>query len=572
MKVLGVAVVMAFVLAACGQGGGAATVGGGTAAPPAAGGGTAAPPGAHDPRAYQSVPAGDWNTPFPEPVHITAISTQGINWHFVDGDTMQDSPWTRLFADELNVHVEYEWLSLDDYDTRFLMTVAADALPDVFFIPMAVQRTFNELQAAGTLLDLTHAWDNYTSERLRHHEVVDPLTFAVYKVDGRRYALPRMYYGQIDQPWHMWVRKDWHEAEGSPEIRTVADLENLAHAFINNHGANYGFSVDNNMQFLFRTAPMFGAYIGNVHDNAYFWRPDASGRLRPGIAFPEFMVALEYWQRWFAEGLISPEFVAMGPWDRVHEDVVNGVVGIQPWWQWWGSMNGGNIVTLQHEDAYFIPFNLPTVDGARPARGQIFFPNVGIIAAHRDFQNPGAWMKILSMVDHMQFSPDANLTAEQVHYFMADGREHGMGPTLKIIDPNADMLQLIYINEALRTGDASNLFTAGMNHKHNEIQQWLNYRYPPGSVRFFLQLGSPHSAYARSQHLFDNGWVVQNSLWGGPPNEFDQVGPIGDIILEEVMQIVMGINPVSHFESVLEQWYAQGGQIKEDAVNLHFGN
>jgi hypothetical protein len=55
------------------------------------------------------------------------------------------------------------------------------------------------------------------------------------------------------------------------------------------------------------------------------------------------------------------------------------------------------------------------------------------------------------------------------------------------------------------------------------------------------------------------------------PEEFDEAGSTGDIILEEVMQIIMGVNPVSHFESVLEQWYNLGGQIKEDAVNLHFG-
>jgi len=526
-------------------------------------------PAGHDPRAFQSVPAGDWNTPFENPVHITAVGTQGVNWHFEGNDDMHNNPWIRLYAEELNVHLNWEWLAIDDYPTRLNMAIAADDLPDIFHIPIDMPRTFHQLQAAGTLQDLTDPFNNYMSDRIRNFRDIDPDTFEVYTVDGRLYGIPRLYYGQIDQPWHMWIRKDWYEAEGSPEIRTVADLENLARAFMDNHGASYGFAVDNDLEWLFRMAPMFGAYIGDIHHNQYFWRPDDTGRLRPGIAFPEFMTALETWQRWFAEGLISADFVTMTP-TRAHEDVVNGLTGIQAWWQWWGWMNGPTIVGLQNNDAYFIPFNLPTVSGNEPARGQLFFPNRDVLVAHRDFENPAAWMKVLSLVDHMIFSPDANLNPDQLGYFMHDGREHAMGPSFKIIDPHADMLQMINVQRALDTGDTSELFTTGMQFKYTDSRAWLESQ-TPGGLGAFLQMGFAGSAYSRSQHLFDTGRIVQNSLWGMLPEEFDQAGSTGDLILEEVMQIIMGVQPVSHFETVLEQWYSLGGQIKEDAVNLHFG-
>ena len=575
LKVLALVIVLAAVLAACGQNGGGDAAATDTGAPAGQAAAPAGPEG-HNPRAYQPVPAGDWRTPFPYPVEFSIGSTLGVNWTFDGTDHMGDSPWTRLIANELNVHVDFPLLEMVDYDLQLQLAVAADNLPDVFFIPMGIQRLFNQLQAAGTLLDLTHAYQNYTSERIRNHELIDPYTIQAYMVDGRLYALPRYYYGQIDQPRHLWVRKDWWEAEGRPEIRTVADLENLARAFMQNHGALYGISADNELQFLMKTAPMFGAYMGNIHHSQYFWRPDDTGRLRPCISFPEFITALEYWQRWFAEGIISAEFTAMGPGDRVHEDVVNGLVGIQPWWQWWGWMNGHNIVQVQQDnDTYFLPFNFPTVDGARPARGVINFPNTGILAAHRDFQNPGAWMKALSLIDMMIFSPEgaASLDEAGFSYFFDGHREHAMGPTLKMIDPNADLLQFIYINRALETGDASPLFTTVMISKHNDIMNWLEHRYPPIALGAYLQLGFPESAYGRAQHLFDNGWIVQNAMWGPPPEEFDEAGLTGDMILEEVMLIIMGVNPPSHFtDVVLPNWYAQGGQIKEDAINLHFGS
>jgi putative aldouronate transport system substrate-binding protein len=317
---------------------------------------------------------------------------------------------------------------------------------------------------------------------------------------------------------------------------------------------------------------MFGAYVGNVHDNQYFWLPDETGRLRPGIAFPEFMVALEYWQRWFEEGLLSADFMTMDD-TRAHENVVNGLVGIQPWWQWWGWMNGPTIIGIQgSNDAHFIPFNLPTVEGDRPARGQVFFPGGDIIVAHRDFQNPAALMKVISMVDSLMFDPSAVLTEDDIRYLMTDGREQSMGPVFNILDPQADMIMMQYVQRAIELNDPSIL--AGPRHlsAFADSYNWLNYRYPISALGRFLQLGFPGSAYSRAQHLFDNDWIVRDGRWGAVPEEFALAGPTGDIILQEAMQIIMGIQPVSHWHTVMEQWYAQGGQIKEDAVNLHFGN
>ena len=526
--------------------------------------------GVQDGRAFQEVPEGPWYTPFANPVHITAVGNLGPHWTFLPGDDVNYNPWIRLYRERLNVYVNFEWTAIDDYETRLNMDIAAGNLPDVFHIPTANILLFNQLLDAGMLLDLTDAYHNYASQRIRDFELMDPYTIQGFMRDGRIYGLPRYYYGQIDQPWHLWIRDDWHRAAGSPEIRTVADLENLARYFMAEHGAAYGIAVENSLQWLFRTAPMFGAYIGNVHDHQYFWMPDETGRLRPCISFPEFMVALEHWQRWFAEGIISADFATMDN-HRVEEDIVNGLVGIQPWWQWWGWMNGPSIVALQSDDALFYPFNFPTIDGARPARGQIFFPNLGVIVASAEFQNPAALMKVLSLLDHYRFSPYANLTPEQLSYFMDQDREHSMTDTFSMIDPSTDMLQYIYVQEALRTGDDSRLFTTGMHQKFQQSLAWINNREPHG-IGAYLQMGTDRSAYARSQHLFDNDWIVQTALWGPIPPEFAEAGATGDLILEEVMQIIMGNRPVSHFETVLEQWYAQGGQLKEDIVNELFGS
>ena len=524
-------------------------------------------------REFVEPPPGHWDQPFPETVTITAAAPHGANWHFRGNDDVNNNPWTRLYLERLNVEVVFDWTIVDGYAERLNMQIAANDLPDVWSIGLdSDSRLFNQLQAAGTILDLTDAYRTYASQRIQDFELTDPYTIQNFMVDGRIYGLPRYYYGQIDQPWHMWVRKDWYEAEGSPEIRTVEDLENLMRAFMDNHDAQYGIGVNDNMQWLMRTAPMFGAYIGDIHENSYFWRPDDTGRLRPGISFPEFEVALENWARWFSEGFISPEFMMMlEHGGRAQEDIVNGVVGMHAWWQWWGWYSGPAIVdNLNNVDAYFIPLNLPTVDGAQPARGQIFFPNRDILVANANFQNPAAWMRVLSLVDHMIFSPDANLSQDELEYLMLEGMEHAMAFPFKMIDPQTDMLQYQHVLHALETGDTSELFTTGMQFKHRDSLAWINNHESHG-LGAYLQMGFDGSAYARSQHLFDIGRVVTTGMWGVAPPEFADAGATGDILMEEIMSIIMGNRPASDWPDILEQWYARGGQIKEDAVNLHFG-
>jgi len=66
-----------------------------------------------DPRAFQEVPDGPWNTPFENPVHITAVGNHGAHWSFAPGDDVGNSPWTRLFEEELNVVVDFLWTSVD---------------------------------------------------------------------------------------------------------------------------------------------------------------------------------------------------------------------------------------------------------------------------------------------------------------------------------------------------------------------------------------------------------------------------------------------------------------------------
>jgi putative aldouronate transport system substrate-binding protein len=250
------------------------------------------------------------------------------------------------------------------------------------------------------------------------------------------------------------------------------------------------------------------------------------------------------------------------------QDIVNGKVGTQPHYQWQGWHVGPNLVAAQGDDAYFIPFAFPTIDGSQ-VLGQVGFPNGDVIVVSKTCTNPAAVMKLLSYTDYIMFDPDTVLTEEEFKGFTDGQREHVPG-SVEIIDPMADMIQFEHVLHALQTGDTSALYTAGMQKKYGDSISWITEK-NSGGLGAYLQQGFEGCSYYNSKYLIDNDFLIRTNAWGPPPEEFDKTVNTIDIILNGVMEIIMGIEPVEHYDQVLANWYAQGGQIMEDAINAVYG-
>lgn len=418
-------------------------------------------------------------------------------------------------------------------------------------------------------MDITDYYNENTSQRIRDYELTDPDTIKLTTVDGRIYGIPEYYYGIIDQPKHLWIRKDWYEAAGSPEIKTIEDFENLAKTFMDTYGG-YGLAIENKLENLFMTGPMFDVYLGNpANPNAqYFWYEDDDGRIKAGIAHEEFKTALTYWAKWYEEGIISPDFANFDT-NKMTQDLTNGKTGMQPHYQWQAWHVAPNLVAAQgNDDAYMIPFSFPTIDGSQ-VLGQVGFPNNNIIVVAKTCTNPAAVMKLLSFTDYIMFDPTAEMTEEEYKGFTDGQREHAPG-NFEIIDPQADMIQFEHVLAALKSGDTSDLFTAGMKKKHSDSISWIEEK-NAGGLGAYCQQGFDGSSYANSKFLIDNGFLKTTAVWGPPPEEFDKTVNTIDIILNGVMEIIMGVQSVDYYDQVLADWYAQGGQIMEDAVNATYG-
>ncbi len=516
-------------------------------------------------REAQPVPEGDWKTPYPTMVNITTVKGTGQDQVFENGDDQTNNPWTRAWKQDLGIEVTYDWIDEGgtQYETKLNMAIASGNLPDAFKCNYI---QFRQLMQAGLLMDITDVYNKYTSQRVRDYEKVDPDTIKLTSRDGKIYAVPNYYYGIIDSPRDLWVRKDWYEAAGSPKLKTVADFENLAKTFTSEHGG-YGMAVSNTLDELFMTGPMFNVYLGAPSNGSYFWYKDSTGRIKAGITHPEMKTALETWAKWFKEGIISPDFANMD-FNKMNEEIVNGKAGFQPFWQWQGWLNGPNLVAAQgNENAYMIPLPFPTMDGSQ-VLGQVGFPNGTNIVVNKSCANPAAVMKLLSYTDYIMFDPNTVLTEEQFKGFTDGQREHVPG-TFAIIDPQADMIQFEHVLAALKSGDTSQLFTAGMKKKYGDSISWLNNK-DTGGLGAYLQQGFDGCAYYNSKYLIDNNFLKRTDMWGPAPEDFDKTANTIDIALNGFTEIIMGAQPISYYDKVIADWYAAGGTILEDAVNANY--
>ena len=134
---------------------------------------------------------------------------------------------TRAWKKDLNIEVTYDWVDSEQatYDTKLNMAIASNTMPDAFKCNYIQYR---QLMQADLIQDITDAYNNYTSQRIRDYEKADPDTIKLSSKDGRIYGIPGYYYGIIDNPRLLWVRNDWYKATGSPQLKTVEDFENLA--------------------------------------------------------------------------------------------------------------------------------------------------------------------------------------------------------------------------------------------------------------------------------------------------------------------------------------------------------
>lgn len=500
----------------------------------------------------------DWWAKYDEKITLTTVMKDSVIPQFPDGDTMGSNVWTRSYLERFNIELVPNWVSEDtQYDTKLNLAITSQDLPDTFVVNLT---QLKQLVAADMVMDITDIYDLYGSDSLKEHMNADEATFNTAKTDGKLFAIPRMHFGNIEQIDQLWLRKDWMEENNLKAPSTIAEMENIMDTFVSKYGGS-GLSINQQLYGLQVLSPAWHAYYGS-------WIEDAEGKVAYGSVQPEMKNALAAWADWYQKGYINQDFAATD-WAGMMAKVVSGEVGVMPWFQWWGYSPGPDVVSNFGPDAIFEANFLPSSDGEKVIQ-PVNFANTEYVVVNKKCENPEAVIKLLNFYTYINrdaqgVEPDEVLEAH------IDGSRHLGAGTFVVRDVLGDYHQVSSIQEALASGDTSNLTSSAIR-KYDVIKDFIDNK-TPASTGDYLQQGHEKSAYGIGKQVLDNGDYFLSKLWGESPDELLRYGStLDDLLLEGFTKIIMGVEPVDYFDQLVEDWKAAGGDQVTEAMNEMYGN
>ncbi len=495
-----------------------------------------------------------WLVPYEETVemHIANAESTTAEWA-QEGDDVTNNVFTRAYKDWLNVDVITDWVSAD-YDESLNLAIASGDLPDVF---LANNVQYTQLVEAGMLEDMTDVFEENLSDFAREQYDAVPAVVDAYRVDGRLYGIPTLYYGDIDKPYYMWLRKDWMEELGVSAPTTIDEMMSIIEQMNEKYGTR-GIAEDKTLDNLLGIACAWHAYPG-------IWVEDEDGHLVYGSIQEEMKQVISTYADWYARGLINPNFAVQDS-EAVKTDVINGKYGAQPFLQWWGWHAGTNVVEATgNNNSYFLPYAVPSVD-ENPVLYPLVFPNEKVLVVRKGYEHVDAAVKLMNLHLYVDSEAvkDGLIDVNDFHYYTTtiNFLPFNVKPTM------GDYNGYYQAIEYKKTGDPSVFTYSGNLDKCTTAEAFLNSGDTSGTIGGMLQMYHAQCAYSIGAGIVERDEFKRDAMWGAAPEVVNSYGStLDDLLLEGFTLIITGQQPVEYFDTLVEAWKAAGGDEMTAAVN-----
>jgi len=509
------------------------------------------------------------------PLEVTAFKITKDQMSFQPGEDLNNNIWAKLYEEELGIKVNYEWTVADaQAQNKVNVQIAAADLPDISTVD-PVQ--FKSLYESGMIQDLTQVWDEYASPLVKQifEEEDGGVALGQVSIDGKLYGIPKTR-ENLDAVPLIYIRADWLENLGLAVPRTIDELEAAARAFAfddpdgNGEDDTLGISFTGNlndpiggMNGLFMG---FGAYP-YLNGAKEVWLNDpSSGEVISASVQPEVRQTLETLSRWYEEGILDREF-ATRDLVKISELASNGRLGIvyaEHWFQWMWPMP---MAIINVPEAEWITIEIPTVDGS-PA--EVVLPgslDSTIYVANSSMKNPEVLVKMLNLYVKQlsQASPDY---AGDYHVITKEDGE-------KFITWHYGLVQSGTVGNAYGTGRIQEWYknrntdyhqheTAWVADMIDQIRKHIGDHEEPGDNMWnwtTWMWGNPEGAYSINLKLKDEGRTFINAYLGVDTETMaDRISSLASMREEVFTRIIMGGQPISAFDTYVQDWYKLGGE------------
>ncbi len=518
----------------------------------------------------------DWTPTYPEftpydPV-VTIETPFPASADFIGDDTFTDNPMYNRVLENLGIQYEIAWQSNDD--TQLQTAIASGNLPDMFAAGGtggAATAQLSLLIENGAIADITDIWEEVASElTIDRKNYPDDDTWVSITRDGRIYGIAFTYGPAYNIDNLGFIRQDWLDEVGLPMPTTIEELETAMRAFIDAGLTTYGINANQALVTWYMSLdPIFGAY-GAMPQT---WVENEDGTLRYSSLDEGTRAALETLQRWYADGLMDPDFFTYGQGDSAAVVMAEQVgVWFAPWW------SVGTItlpLTEQNPDAEIAL--LPPIVGPDGESGRKASPTRGAAVVFREGVDESV---IRAAIEQLNWQIDMHVNWEEYQQYGEWRNSHAFAEGYEwVFDEDCVMQRgpvdnsYAYVNE-VGTGFPFITYPSYQADVFADMAAWaeadpetLNnaQEYLLRNPQVLLEVEYYNTIVDR----LDNA-IVDRYLGANTETMTDVMPDLNTLESTYFIEIITGTRPIEDFDEFVSEWLASGGEQVIEDVNAWF--
>ncbi|WP_106768611.1 extracellular solute-binding protein [Paenibacillus faecalis] len=217
--------------------------------------------------------------------------------------------------EELNVKLDIEFYPINSYKEKVNALLASKSLPDVILIEDINDPAFSTATEQGAFWDLTTYIDDYENLKAYPDNAYENTKF-----QGKIFGIPRV--RPLDGHESLMIRQDWLDNLGLKAPTTMDELYNVLEAFTKNDPDKNGKDDTYGM-----VQASVSTYMMSMFGAGNQWKEQADGSLVPYWMTEEAKTAMEFWNKAFEDGLITPDLPVMKS-SQVKEMIIQGKAGV----------------------------------------------------------------------------------------------------------------------------------------------------------------------------------------------------------------------------------------------------
>lgn len=501
---------------------------------------------------------------YKEPVTVEIIQSINPTLPLPEGDTTTDNYYTRFIKETMNIDIKVKWqASTADYSEKLKLAIASNDLPDILVVN---EQEFKKLAKSDLLEDLSPYYDTFASDTIKENiDMTQGRALAGATVDGKLYGLPNVAV-EADGYNLMWIRQDWLDELNLEAPTTVAELETVAQAFVDNN-----MGGENTIGILTPTinSRLYNDFIASVNNmnnldgifQAYqswpgFWVKDESGNIVYGSTAPQTKEALAKLQQMYQNGILDQEIGVRKSADEAWKSGKAGVL-FSPWWHGYNVKDGIANVAEMEWKAYAAPV---AEDGK-------WYPKLGGVGGsfcvvRKGYEHPEVAILLNNFLrrDEGKFAEDTTLDAGfypgRVIVAMLDENSFSV-EALRAKMEGREVPEYSSINYKLLDNDLASLPEVlkapyddlgleNWNVEHNNFGRLYSLLMGSAAVEDCSDAGKLQKVYSE---IYSQTETMEKK-WTNLKKKED----------ETFLKIIIGELPVDAFDTFVAEWKAEGGE------------